>query len=108
MQYNSFDSSKVIISSNETVKGNKPNLKELILKKTNRGRKSLVELPQGKKCEICLEFLQYSLSQLVQCTVCLAEFHSSCYKHTIDNEMPFVCERCNKAQKEGRSIESYT
>lgn len=105
---NSFDSKKTISSFNETVNIINPILKEKICKKTNRGRKSLVELPQGKKCDICLEFLQYSIGQLVQCTICSSEFHCSCYKYSISNEESFVCERCLKAKEAGKAIQSYT
>lgn len=82
-------------------------LHQFIQKKTKRGRKSKHELPKNEKCQLCLEFIQYSQGELTKCSVCKVRFHSSCYKHSIPNKDSFKCERCTKANKENKVIGSY-
>lgn len=83
-------------------------IRELIQKKTKRGRKSKTELPKEPKCDICLEFFQYTSSEVkAKCNTCKAEFHTSCYKTPIFQDEEFTCERCIKAKEEHKDLECY-
>jgi len=70
--------------------------KNIIIKKTLRGRKEKMSLPKNKlKCEICLEFYDYSKEDLISCSTCKCFFHKSCYNQFVlfDNSS-YKCIRC--------------
>ena len=72
-------------------------LKQYISKKTLRGRKAKNPLPKLKRCEICLEYNEYSSENLISCSICKCTFHPSCYHINIDDINNFKCERCKNA-----------
>lgn len=83
------------------------NLKQFIKKKTKRGRKSKHELPKKQRCDLCLEFSEYTSEPLIHCVECLALIHASCYKEKISDPQSFKCERCQIAEKEQKDIDKY-
>lgn len=83
-------------------------IREVIQKKTKRGRKSKTELPKEQKCDLCLEYFQFTSSEeRSKCNTCKAEFHSSCYKTPVFQDEDFTCERCIKAKEEQKGLECY-
>lgn len=82
-------------------------LKQMITKKTLRGRKIKSPLPQEQRCSICLEFSNSSSEPLISCNVCKAILHSSCYHKEIPSAENFICERCLEANEQKRELSSY-
>ena len=86
----------------------------LISRKTLRGRKEKIPFPKNKiKCEICLEFSDFSKEDLISCSTCKCFFHKSCYEQ---NEIyssssfetsSYKCKRCSYALKFNKPIEDY-
>ena len=73
----------------------------LISRKTLRGRKEKISLPKNKlKCEICLEFSDFSKEDLISCSTCKCTFHKSCYDQyqlynsPISEISSYKCQRC--------------
>ena len=98
-----FNIEKNSIKDLKTAKDSRsPSLEEtdftnnLITKKTYRGRKEKIPFPKNKlKCEICLEFSDFSKEDLISCSICKCLFHKSCYKNFdfFDNSS-YKCIRC--------------
>ncbi|MCQ2820016.1 MAG: hypothetical protein MJ252_22345 [archaeon] len=87
------------------------NLKPIIGKKTERGRKTRRPLPKDPRCEICLDYPtgNEGSEQLLCCSICHAYLHPSCYHLKLGPvEMEnFTCERCRNAILYHNPIESY-
>ena len=70
----------------------------LITKKTNRGRKEKNKVDNNQaKCEVCLEFAEFSREALISCSICNCSFHKSCfsqYEEIIDSPEEIKCYRC--------------
>ena len=50
----------------------------LISRKTNRGRKEKNKFDNNQpKCEVCLEFAEFSKETLISCSICNCFFHKS-------------------------------
>ncbi len=85
-------------------------IKNFISKKTLRGRKAKNPLPKLQRCEICLEFNEYSTDSLIQCSICKCNFHPSCYHIPLNlndnNIKEFKCERCKNAFEKNIPIEN--
>ena len=81
-----------------------------ISRKTLRGRKEKIPLPKDKlKCEVCLEFSDFSKEDLISCSSCKCLFHKSCYNQfEIYENTSFKCIRCAYALKLNKSINDYT
>ena len=86
----------------------------LISRKTLRGRKEKIPFPKNKiKCEICLEFSDFSKEDLISCSTCKCFFHKSCYEqYEIYSSSSFEtssykCKRCSYALKFNKPIEDY-
>ena len=78
----------------------------LISRKTLRGRKEKIPLPKNKlKCEICLEFSDFSKEDLISCSTCKCFFHKSCYdQYEIYDNSSYKCIRCYYALKFNKPI----
>ena len=83
----------------------------LISRKTLRGRKEKISLPKNKlKCEICLEFSDFSKEDLISCSTCKCIFHKSCYDQyqlynsPISEISSYKCQRCFYALNLNKSI----
>ena len=83
----------------------------LISRKTLRGRKEKISLPKNKlKCEICLEFSDFSKEDLISCSSCKCIFHKSCYDQyqlynsPISEISSYKCQRCFYALNLNKSI----
>ena len=114
MQVNfNYDLQKDIITFSESLlpspKSPENNLKKMITKKTQRGRKTKCPLPKEPRCSICLEFSNHSTESLIECQVCHAQLHPSCYHKEInlEDKTIFICERCNEAKEECRELASF-
>ena len=86
----------------------------LISRKTLRGRKEKIPFPKNKtKCEVCLEFSDFSKEDLISCSTCKCFFHKSCYEQYELCQSSFVeassykCKRCFYALKNNKPIEDY-
>ena len=86
----------------------------LISRKTLRGRKEKIPFPKNKiKCEVCLEFSDFSKEDLISCSTCECFFHKSCYEQYELCQSSFVeassykCKRCFYALKNNKPIEDY-
>jgi len=86
----------------------------LISRKTLRGRKEKISLPKNKlKCEICLEFSDFSKEDLISCSTCKCVFHKSCYDQYQLYNSPtsevasYKCQRCFYALNLKKSIYDY-
>ena len=81
-----------------------------ISRKTLRGRKEKIPLPKDKlKCEICLEFSDFSKEDLISCSTCKCLFHKSCYEQfEIYENKSYKCIRCACAVKLNKSLNDYT
>ena len=83
----------------------------LISRKTLRGRKEKISLPKNKlKCEICLEFSDFSKEDLISCSTCKCIFNKSCYDQyqlynsPINEISSYKCQRCFYALNLNKSI----
>ena len=112
----SFKTEKNSIQDLRTAKDSRsPSLEEtecshnLIARKTLRGRKEKIPLPKNKlKCEICLQFSDFSQEDLLSCSTCKCLFHKSCYdEYEIVDNSTYKCIRCIYALKENKSINEY-
>ena len=86
----------------------------LISRKTLRGRKEKISLPKNKlKCEICLEFSDFSKEDLISCSTCKCKFHKSCYDQyqiynsPISEISSYKCQRCFYALNLNKSINDF-
>ena len=83
-----------------------------ISKKTNRGRKEIFSLPNNiLKCQICLEYTDFSKEPLIFCNICKCHFHRCCYSQyeiissISPNSNPvYKCIRCIQAEKLNKNI----
>ena len=83
-----------------------------ITKRTNKGRKENFSLPTDKiKCDICLEYSDYSKEEIISCSRCQGHFHKSCYDQyeIINSSSPnstpiYKCFRCVQADKLNKNI----
>ena len=83
-----------------------------ISKKTNRGRKENFSLPKDLiKCDICLEYSEFSDEQVISCAICKGHFHKSCYSQyeminstSSDSTPIYKCIRCIQAEKLNKNI----
>ena len=68
-----------------------------ITKRTNKGRKENFSLPTDKiKCDICLEYSDYSKEEIISCSRCQGHFHKSCYdQYEIINNNKFIFTKFN-------------
>ena len=110
---------KVEKNSNSDIKTTKdsrsPSLEEiesinnLITRKTLRGRKEKMMLPKDKqKCEICLQFSDFSKENLISCSRCKCLFHKSCYdQFQLNEKSSYICIRCFFAEKTNKPINDY-
>ena len=112
----SFKTEKNSIQDLRTAKDSRsPSLEEtecshnLIARKTLRGRKEKIPLPKNKlKCEICLQFSDFSQEDLLSCSTCKCLFHKSCYdEYEIVDNSTYKCIRCIYALKENKSLNEY-
>ena len=85
-----------------------------ITKKTNRGRKRKIEIPENiPKCEVCLELSIYSKESLISCSNCKCLFHKSCYNQyeeikKMNNDIPsYICIRCSHASQFNQPIDVF-
>ena len=86
----------------------------LISRKTLRGRKEKISLPKNKlKCEICLQYSDFSEEDLLSCSTCKCLFHKSCYNQykiypSSNNETTsFKCIRCLYSLNLNKSINEF-
>ena len=81
-----------------------------ISRKTLRGRKEKMPLPKDKlKCEVCLEFSDFSKEDLISCSSCKCLFHKSCYdQFEIYEKTSYKCIRCAYSLKLNKPINDYT
>lgn len=81
----------------------------LITRKTFRGRKEKIPFPKNKlKCEICLEFADYSKEDLISCSMCKCLFHKCCYENfAFFENSSYMCIRCTYAVKLNKSINEF-
>lgn len=84
-------------------------LKEMITKKTLRGRPKKRPFPEEPRCSICLEYSSHSSEALIECKICLGTFHPSCYPRTLTPEeiCNFTCQRCIIATIEKTPLNSF-
>ena len=85
-----------------------------ISKKTNRGRKEKYKIPSDKpKCEVCLEFAEFSKESVIKCSDCGCIFHKSCHNQYEEissksgENISFRCMRCIQALKQNKSIKDF-
>ena len=81
----------------------------LITRKTYRGRKEKIPFPKNKlKCEICLEFSDFSKEDLISCSLCKCLFHKFCYENfAFFENSSYKCIRCAYAVKFNKSINDF-
>ena len=83
-----------------------------ITKRTNKGRKENFSLPTDKiKCDIYLEYSDFSKEEIISCSRCQGHFHKSCYDQyeIINSSSPnsspiYKCFRCVQADKLNKNI----
>ena len=83
-----------------------------ITKRTDKGRKENFSLPTDKiKCDICLEYSDFSKEEIISCSRCQGHFHKSCYDQyeIINSSSPnsspiYKCFRCVQADKLNKNI----
>ena len=85
---------------------------QLIKRKTLRGRKEKISLPNHKiKCEVCLQFSDSSKEDLISCSSCKCLFHYNCHNQCeISNDKEtssYKCVRCAYALKLNVPINSF-
>ena len=106
--YNSVTTKDILFRLNEYVNP----FKLKISKKTNRGRRENFSLPKDLiKCEICLEYSDFSEEQVISCSICKGHFHKSCYNQyeminssSSDYTPIYKCIRCIQAEKMNKNI----
>ena len=105
---NSNSQEEIIDSLNKQSDFDPSSLKHYISKKTLRGRKIKNPLPNLTKCEICLEYNEYSSDSLISCSICKCNFHKNCYPQLINklNIKEFKCERCYNSLRDNIPIDS--
>ena len=86
----------------------------LISRKTNRGRKEKNKFDNNQpKCEVCLEFAQFSKETLISCSICNCFFHKSCFNQyeeitSSDEEVKYYrCIRCTHALNLNKNINEF-
>jgi len=86
----------------------------LISRKTNRGRKEKNKFDNNQpKCEVCLEFAEFSKETLISCSTCNCFFHKSCFNQyeeitSSDEEVKYYrCIRCTHALKLNKNINEF-
>ena len=84
-------------------------IKNLISKRTNRGRKEKITIQKDfPKCEVCLSY--FAKEPLISCSICKCLFHKFCYNQyeeiiSSNNENHFYrCIRCIHALKLNKSL----
>lgn len=84
-------------------------IKNLISKRTNRGRKEKITIQKDiPKCEVCLSY--FAKEPLISCSICKCLFHRFCYNQyeeiiSSNNENHFYrCIRCIHALKLNKSL----
>lgn len=110
-----FNIEKNSIQDLKTAKDSRsPSLEEaecnpnFISRKTLRGRKEKLPLPKNKlKCEVCLEFSDFSKEDLISCSTCKCLFHRSCNNQFEIENSSYKCIRCSCALKLKQSIDDY-
>ena len=86
----------------------------LISRKTNRGRKEKNKFDNNQpKCEVCLEFAEFSKETLISCSICNCFFHKSCFNQyeeitSSDEEVKYYrCIRCTHALNLNKNINEF-
>ena len=86
----------------------------LISRKTNRGRKEKNKFDNNQpKCEVCLEFAEFSKETLISCSICNCFFHKSCFNQyeeitSSDEEVKYYrCIRCTHALNLNKEINEF-
>ena len=86
----------------------------LISRKTNRGRKEKNKFDNNQpKCEVCLEFAEFSKETLISCSACNCFFHKSCFNQyeeitSSDEEVKYYrCIRCTHALNLNKNINEF-
>ena len=86
----------------------------LISRKTNRGRKEKNKFDNNQpKCEVCLEFAEFSKETLISCSICNCFFHKSCFNQyeevtSPDEEVKYYrCIRCTHAVNLNKEINEF-
>ena len=86
----------------------------LISRKTNRGRKEKNKFDNNQpKCEVCLEFAEFSKETLISCSTCNCFFHKSCFNQyeeitSSDEEVKYYrCIRCTHALNLNKNINEF-
>ena len=86
----------------------------LISRKTNRGRKEKNKFDNNQpKCEVCLEFAEFSKETLISCSTCNCFFHKSCFNQyeeitSSDEEVKYYrCIRCTHALNLNKEINEF-
>ena len=86
----------------------------LISRKTNRGRKEKNKFDNNQpKCEVCLEFAEFSKETLISCSTCNCFFHKSCFNQyeeitSSDEEIKnYRCIRCTHAINMNKEINEF-
>ena len=86
----------------------------LISRKTNRGRKEKNKFDNNQpKCEVCLEFAEFSKETLISCSLCNCFFHKSCFNQyeeitSSDEEVKYYrCIRCTHALNLNKEINEF-
>lgn len=86
----------------------------LISRKTNRGRKEKNKFDNNQpKCEVCLEFAEFSKETLISCSLCNCFFHKSCFNQyeeitSSDEEVKYYrCIRCIHALNLNKEINEF-
>ncbi len=86
----------------------------LISRKTNRGRKEKNKFNNNQpKCEVCLEFAEFSKETLISCSTCNCFFHKSCFNQyeeitSSDEEVKYYrCIRCTHALNLNKNINEF-
>ena len=86
----------------------------LISRKTNRGRKEKNKFDNNQpKCEVCLEFAEFSKETLISCSLCNCFFHKSCFNQyeeitSSDEEVKYYrCIRCTHALNLNKNINEF-
>ena len=86
----------------------------LISRKTNRGRKEKNKFDNNLlKCEVCLEFAEFSKETLISCSSCNCFFHKSCFNQyeeitSSEEEVKYYrCIRCTHAINLNKEINEF-
>ena len=86
----------------------------LISRKTNRGRKEKNKFDNNQpKCEVCLEFSEFSKETLISCSTCNCFFHKSCFNQyeeitsSVEEVKYYRCIRCTHALNLNKNINEF-